>query len=341
MSIYLKSCPRCGGNINCDFDQDSTLDRVKGFACINCGFSPSDRKDYYSPMLAKLTHAFDDPEYYYEPKYDGIRCIAYTGTKSVKYVNRSGNDITERFPEIRVKTNYPVVIDGELVCLDENRVPNFQLMQTRMNRITDIAEFSAKHPATYYVFDIMAAGRWDITSLSLARRKQLIDEYVVFSDNVKVTPYVQENGIALFKALSEQKWEGIMAKRIISPYIVGDRSILWQKIKAIKQDVFTVVGATFGWGKRENTFGALIVAAQANQYLFHIGEVGTGFTDHDLLHLSNLLEPLKTTTPPIDDLPRGMHVQYWVEPKVKIKVAFQELTNKNKLRHPSFQGLAN
>jgi bifunctional non-homologous end joining protein LigD len=338
---YLKRCPRCNGDIVGEKGGDSVEEdrRVIGYSCIQCGFSPTRQLDYYSPMLARLSNgAFDSDKHIYEPKYDGIRCLTYRGNRTTKLLNRSANDITERFPELTIETLCPCILDGEIVINNEEGVPNFQKMQTRMNRIKDIAQHSVSTPADYYVFDIMAISGWDICTIPLIQRKALLAQVLVTMPNVHIVPYQRGNGIALFKSLSERHWEGIMAKDALSPYIPGAREKVWYKIKAIKESTVTVIGCTVGFGRRSESFGALIVAGDAGEFQVHLGEVGTGFTDQDLYHLTNRMRKLILPyAPDVENLPQ-LPVKWWLEPKIKIRVAYQDLTDDNKLRFPSYQG---
>jgi ATP-dependent DNA ligase len=289
-------------------------------------------------MLARLSNgAFDSDKHIYEPKYDGIRCLSYIGNRTKKLIGRSSTVITERFPELQIQTNGPCVLDGEIVINDDKGVPHFQKMQTRMNRIRDIEHFAASTPADYYVFDIMSVAGWDVCSIPLYQRKELLKQVLVPTPNVHIVPYQVGNGIGLFKSLANNNWEGIMAKDRLSPYLPGARDKVWFKIKAIKEAIVTVIGCTFGFGRRSESFGALIVAADSGEFQLHLGEVGTGFSDQDLYHLTNKMRRHILPYPPdVENLPL-LPVKWWLEPVIKIKVAYQDLTEYNKLRFPSFQ----
>jgi len=280
-----------------------------------------------NPMLAKVApEGYDLHRYIIEPKYDGIRCIAYGS----QLINRSMIDVTDRFPEIK-QPYKDAVLDGELVCFNAQGVPDFQLMQRRMNRFYDIAEQARLYPATFVVFDLLEQHGLNLLQTPLWRRKTYLGQLGDLTHAPSVVGYTA----SYVEALVEQGWEGAMAKRDESPYRPGSRTLDWLKIKLRKQTVVTVHGVTPGIGHRRDLFGAMIGAMDNN----HIGDIGTGFTDDEASNMLDLFSECRSETPTLSGY-RGP-VLFWMVPVIKIRVSYIEITNAGQLRHPSFLALAN
>lgn len=289
----------------------------------------------YQPMLAKTSKEFlKGDNYIYEPKYDGIRCIAYIEKDgSFKLINRSLIDVTARFPEIGIEVDTNCILDGELVCFNDNRRPDFQLMQTRMNRKHDIEILAEVNPAKFIPFDIIEYGGDYLGALPLAARKSILD--VLTPDSTLW--WTSEDTIAPQSYL-EQGWEGIMIKTKSGTYQPATRSSYWMKHKFLKSIEAVVLGYTQGFGRRLHTFGALVLGVEneSNNYEY-IGECGTGFTDMEVENLKRLMDSVKLATPLEIDGPQ--QVKVWCNPVIKILVQFLEISNDGLLRFPAYKGL--
>jgi ATP-dependent DNA ligase len=133
-------------------------------------------------------------------------------------------------------------------------------------------------------------------------------------------------------------FEGVVAKRLDSAYLAGQRSPAWTKVKATKRDEFVVGGWLPGEGNREGRIGALLVGLPEDDgQLTYCGGVGTGFTDKELRRLKDRLGPLVTTASPFTTaLPRRDAV--FVRPEVVVDVEYRERTTGGILRQPSYKG---
>jgi bifunctional non-homologous end joining protein LigD len=323
MPWLLKSCTRCGGDIN-------TTDEP---FCIQCGARSVMRT--YAPMLAQLgLEPFDDEKYIFEPKYDGIRVIYYYDGNTRRLINRSGRDVTSKFPEIKLELDHPCVLDGEAYCLGAQGRPDFQLMQTRMNRVKDVFKHSESCPAKFTAFDLLEFKGIPVIDLPLSQRKQHLKDYI---SPEYTSPYLPTYGIELFKMLSEKGWEGVMAKTLDGTYSPGKRVAYWKKIKARKFIEANIIGCTFGYGRRKETFGALVIANDANEF---IGEVGTGFTDDETIMLLAKMRAQRAKACSANNIPNTLYQKLWTNP-IRIKVSYLEVTSNNILRHPSFEGFVN
>lgn len=328
--IRFKGCTKCGGDL------------LDGHHCLQCGKEEPSITNHYEPMLAKLcAKPFDSEQYIYEPKLDGIRCIAYVDGSMVTLINRSGNDVTSKFPDIKVRLQKPftsAVLDGELVCFDEDCRPDFQLMQTRMNRKHHIHAAMEENPAVLVTFDIMERDSESLIKKPLVFRKQALSETVELTQSVRVNVYQVGGGLVLLDRLTQKGWEGVMAKAISGKYHPGARGPEWLKMKARKYADVIVGGVTVGFGKREGSFGALMVGKAAEEGLIYMGEVGTGFSDEDLAFLTEALELIKADDHPFTTEPPGIPMVY-VEPRLVIKVSYLELTSSGIMRHASYEGV--
>lgn len=299
------------------------------------------------PMLAETSEkAFSRKGWLFELKYDGYRVLASrhaeeSGRAHAELRYRSGLDSSHLFPEIaRAVRSLPVqdlLIDGEVVVLDETGKPSFQRLQKRaqLHRSGDIARGAVEHPATYFVFDLLAGEGFDLRSLPLAQRKALLAELLPPAGPVRYADHVEERGEDLYRAVREAGAEGVVGKRADSAYVTG-RSDKWLKVRAEHEEDFVVVGYTLPKGLRSG-LGALHLAAyDTDGRLVYAGRAGTGFTASSAEETAAKLDKHRRATPPCDGpTPKGKeHV--WVEPKYVAVVRYLERTNDGQLRHPVF-----
>ena len=167
----------------------------------------------YRPMLLTNGEPFNDPEWWFEPKWDGMRALAYWDGVRCSIITRGGVDVTEQFPEISVTAPVPCVIDGEIVAFKSNGLPSLRLLQT------------GKAPAQFIGFDVLDWGR-PILSEPIEHRWA----YLGFVDGIVTTHRVRGHGIAMYDAIHELGMEGVVAKRSGSTYSCGKRSKDWKKI---------------------------------------------------------------------------------------------------------------
>jgi bifunctional non-homologous end joining protein LigD len=285
-------------------------------------------------MKAVLTDApFDDPNWIFERKLDGIRCMAHRdGGGSVRLVSRTDKDMTGQFPEVaEALAAQPVddfVVDGELVAF-KNGITSFSRLQRRARE--RVAVF-------LYVFDLLRLEGRDVRDLPLRERKALLRESFDFGGRLRYSPHRNEHGTRLFKEACRQGLEGLMAKRVDSVYRSGGRSRDWLKLKCHFEQELVIGGFTAPHGSRTD-FGALLVGYNEDRRLRYAGKVGTGFDHATLEELGGRLRELERDAPPFADvhpIPRGTH---WVEPELVAQIAFSEWTRDGRLRHPRYLGL--
>jgi bifunctional non-homologous end joining protein LigD len=302
----------------------------------------------FQPMLAEGGHeAFDDPAWWFEPKLDGIRCLADLSTGETVLRTRTGRDVTAQYPELHMihelVDQVNAVIDGEIVAFDADGRNSFETLQQRMNlaKPREIERAKKSIPVSLAAFDLLWLDGHDTTGLKLEERRELLELIAEQDERLQVVTHTEGEGVA-FKVVAETLGlEGVMAKRLGSTYLPGKRTDAWRKIKLRNTQDCVVVGWTPGQGGRSGTFGALLVAALDGGIWRWVGQVGSGFTEQTLDRLREALEPLVRDTPPIDD-PELAAVKgaTFVEPELVCEVEYLEITKgTGKMRAPSFKGL--
>ncbi len=285
-------------------------------------------------MLAKLHDApFDDPNWIYEIKWDGYRAIAEVSKKGSRLYSRNGLSFSEDYPAIFEelgKIKKEAVLDGEIVALDKDGKPSFQLIQQYAQ--------GGEVPICYYVFDCLSVGGKSIESKPLLERKKILKALLPKSDLIKYCDHIEERGKDFFALVKKQGLEGMIAKRADSVYKEATRSADWLKVKNVIMEEAVIAGYTEPGGSRKY-FGALVLGLYKKGKLVYIGHTGTGFTEKTLKELYNKLQPLKTDTSPFDvKVPVNGEVT-WVQPKLVCNLKYTEVTQGGTRRHPVFMGL--
>jgi len=297
-------------------------------------------------MLATpAARPFDDPAWLFEAKWDGVRAVAVCGS-TTRLFSRAGNDVTPAYPELgRLHERIvavDAVLDGEIVAFADGR-PSFGLLQERMHvrRPRRVDALARTIPVVYLAFDVLALDGRTMTGFPLDERRRVLEEILVPSDAVQISPAVPGEGRALYGAVAARGLEGIVAKRRSSPYEPGRRSAAWLKVKTVLEADVVVLGWQPGEGRRAGGVGSLVCGVYDGGRLRYVGRVGTGFTDRVLRDLSARLLPLERSTPPAGDLRSIPELRRcrWVEPTLVAAVEFRELTAAGRLRAPSFRGL--
>jgi len=291
---------------------------------------------------------FSDPAWLFELKYDGVRVLASRRGGRVELYGRSGQDTTSRYPEVvRALRALPVdsfVVDGEIVALDDAGRPSFQRLQPRM-ALTDPREIeraAAQRPALGVFFDCLMLDDRDLRKLPLVDRKECLRLLVPSLGVVRYGDHVAEAGEAFFELASEQRLEGMVAKRARSLYS-GARTRDWIKIKCQRRQEFVIGGYTDPQGSRGH-FGALHLGVYDGPSeaprLVYVSKVGTGFDQAGLKAIWEKLVPLARATPPFEAgaIPTGRG-DHWVEPRLIAEVRFTDWTEDGGLRHPTFIAL--
>jgi bifunctional non-homologous end joining protein LigD len=282
-------------------------------------------------MLATLT---DTPPagdaWAYELKYDGFRAVCAIVGGSIAMWSRNELDLAPRFPAVAAalsKVKGPeMVIDGEIVVLDEQGAPRFQLLQQGDRREILI------------VFDILWLDGEDLRKRTYDERRTILEKTLKRTPAaIKVSEKITTSGAEALERAKKSGWEGIIAKRRTSVY-EARRSKEWLKIKAINEQELIVIG----WNPSTHSskeVGSLHLAVMGDGGALHYaGKVGTGFSAKQRVWWKDELSKDVIPNPPAKDAPR-VRVATWVKPRFVVQVAFTEWTADNRLRHPAFLGI--
>jgi bifunctional non-homologous end joining protein LigD len=291
-------------------------------------------------MLAESRdQPFSAPEWLFELKLDGYRALAVRDA-GAQLLSRNGNDLSLCFPEIiqalRALPFERLVLDGELVALDDSGRPSFQRLQQRaqLRRSLDIRHASVESPVTYFAFDLLGLYDFDLRPLPLAERKTLLSRVVPGAGMVRSLDHFTAEGEILYQQVRKLGLEGIVGKRLDSPYKPG-RTPAWVKIRTRRSEEFVVVGFSSPKGSRSG-FGALYLGTFQEGQLIYSGRAGSGFTEQQLATVRATLDALRRSDPPCSgNLPQE-HGATWVEPRLVCEVEFTEWTEEGLLRQPVF-----
>jgi bifunctional non-homologous end joining protein LigD len=285
------------------------------------------RPTFVTPMKAVLTAERPaGPGWAFERKLDGIRCLAVKDGGHTRLYSRNELSLNERYPPLVTALNTDpadgFVIDGEAVAFVAGR---------------DRFGGGDNSELFYYVFDVLFAGGRDMRALALEERRRVLEDVLRWRDPLRMTEQMTGDGAVLLANACADGWEGLIAKRLGTPY-VSTRSRDWLKLKCTRAQELVIGGFTAPRGSRTD-LGALLVGHFEGDRLRYAGKVGTGFTRTTLRELSEQLAPLVRETSPFDPENGIPRIATWVEPELVAQIAFMEWTPDGRLRHPSFLGM--
>ena len=301
------------------------------------------------PMYASVGTEIPGAGWTFEPKYDGIRVLAYATSDDVRLMTRNGKDKAAQFPEIvaslkklAAQTRRPLVLDGEIVALIDGEPARFQELQGRMHVKESqlIARRSSASPAALMLFDILMDGDevlirepWTERRARLLKR---VDKRV--NTQLRLTESMEGDGKKMLETARRQGWEGVIAKRVDSRYEPGNRSRAWLKLKIEFRQEFVVGGYTEPRNSREH-IGALLLGYFDKNRFIYVGHTGGGFTRKGLAEMHRRLKHLERKTSPFEETPKTNEKAHWVRPEIVVEVKFNEWTAERRLRQPIFLGV--
>jgi bifunctional non-homologous end joining protein LigD len=302
------------------------------------------------PMMATIGDAVPTGRAWtFEPKYDGMRVIAYVAQRRVRLMTRNGRDKAAQFPEVvsalkalAARAGRPLVLDGEIVALSRNRPAPFQALQGRLHlKASDLIARKAKAvPAAIVVFDLLVDGRVSLLNEPWVTRRGRLEIVLgaLKSGPLQISDTTRSGRRMIDKA-RRVGWEGVIAKRIDASYEPGSRSRAWLKLKLQYREEFVVGGFTEPRRSRQH-IGALLIGYfdEAGSFQY-VGHTGGGFTTESLRDMRRRLQPLERRSSPFAVPPRPNEPVHWVTPKVVVEVKFAEWTADGKLRQPIFLGV--
>ena len=312
------------------------------------------------PMLAKNGRIpeSDTDEWAYEIKWDGVRVLGYADHGRWGMLSRRLEDVTARYPELaplgEALADRGAILDGEVVALDAEGRPRFQLLQSRMglSSPTVVRARVARTPVDYVIFDLLHLDGHCVRDLPYVRRRELLEELGLDGPRWRTPRYRHGGGSNLLEAARRQGLEGIVAKRCDSPYRPGRRSGEWIKERVWRTQEFVVGGYIPGEGRRASRVGSLLVGYYdrraselgkgETQELHFAGGVGSGLTEELIELLTRELGKRERPDSPFDvGAPTGPKARtaVWCEPELVCRASWTEWTNEGTLRQPTFQGM--
>jgi bifunctional non-homologous end joining protein LigD len=303
------------------------------------------------PMLADTgDEPFDSPDHIFEWKWNGLRIVGRKRGGSALLQGRSGADFTAQFPELadfakHIKTA-EADIDGEVVCLGENGLPDFNRIQNRIGKREPmvIEHMARQYPATFMVFDVPSVDDFDLTAggkaqATLMERKEILEKILVPDGIIKLSSWVDGKGKELHQKAVELQQEGVMAKTKSGLYVPGGRNKDWLKLKVPKYANFVICGYTLGTGWRSDTMGAIVLGKPENGQLSWVGCAGSGFTAKGVADLYQTLQAIRTEASPFPNGTRVPNLLSWVRPMLVVAVKYYDTTKTGQLIWPIFQGV--
>ena len=276
-----------------------------------------------TPMLLEETNLpFNNKNYIYEIKYDGIRALIFVNNKKIHIQSRNAQNLTHLFPELQeikslVKNN--TIFDGEIVSLN-NGIPSFSKLKERISlkNKTKIKNQSINNPVTFICFDILYNNK-NLIALPLIERKKILNQFKENDYFIKAK-YINEHGIELYNLAKKKNLEGIVAKEKTSLYFPNKRNNTWLKIKNYKTGSFIIAGFI----EKENN----VIILLGENKLTYVGKALIS-KKKDIYNKIKKLKPIKTS--PFINYNEPIT---YISPKLKCKVKYIERTKNNLLRNP-------
>jgi bifunctional non-homologous end joining protein LigD len=334
-------------------------------------------------MLATAGAALPRPDddWGFEFKWDGIRALVFFEAGRVTLRSRNDADMTVSYPELAgladdvaealghvaatvsdrgvgaipepraaaADRGADTVLDGEIVALGADGRPDFGALQQRMHVVdpTRAARLSHEVPVTLLLFDVLVLQGRPVLELPYRERRVALDELALDGPHWRTTPWFRGGGADVLDVARQRMLEGVLAKRLTSPYRPGQRTREWIKVKLFSTQEVVVGGWSPGQGRRSERIGALLIGVPHDGELRYVGKVGTGFSDTVLRRLLEALEARRTPTSPfalerpsVPGVPAPVAATArWARPELVGEVAYSGWTSDGRLRHPSWRGL--
>jgi bifunctional non-homologous end joining protein LigD len=296
-----------------------------------------------TPMEPKLSTRIPfGEEWIGQVKWDGVRVLTYCDGTTVRLFNRRRHERTRQYPELTGIKSYctatSVILDGEVIALGSDGKPSFHRVMKRdgISRLERVKQLQRTIPVIYMIFDVLYFnGDW-IKERPLRDRMEILAQ-IIIPDGQRQTVTSHSDGTALFTAVKQQNMEGIVMKRLDSPYVLGTKKDYWLKIKNY-HDLVAVIGGFTMSGSRANSL--LLGLYDDKGCLHYVGRAGTGkLSQEDWLHLTERLRQLQIPAQPFIKGLKERPSVYWVKPWLTVKVQHLGWTEGYSLRQPSIQGV--
>jgi DNA ligase D-like protein (predicted ligase) len=320
------------------------IDRLVRTESENPVLAISALKQALSNQCCKAVAALpEDEQWRFEVKFDGYRCIAVRSDAEITLYSRNRNILNDRFPNIVEalrSIDGDFVLDGEIVALDEQGRPSFQLLQNARGRPLSVY---------FYVFDLLNYGGEALQRETIERRLERLNELLPEPfDPLRLSPVLRASAGRILEEVRKLSLEGIVGKRNGSAYEPGDRSGAWIKHRTNREQEFVIGGYIPG----SHGFDALLVGIYEKRKLIFVARVKSGFVPLMRDETFPQLKKMATQKCPFSNLPEKKASRWgesltlekmqecrWLKPKLICQVAFVEWTDAGHLRHCRFIAL--
>jgi DNA ligase D-like protein (predicted ligase) len=293
-------------------------------------------KKNIKPMLLREADPFNDENFIFELKLDGIRCLAYLDNNKTILRNKRNKDVTITYPELKnihKQANKKCIIDGELIALTNNK-PDFFKLQRRslLGNKLKIKYTARLNPIQFVAYDIIFFDDENIMNLPLIKRKEILENNIKDSKRIVKSRFIEKKGIDFFELAKKEGLEGIIAKRKDSLYREKVRSYDWLKIKVMQEEDVVICGFTLKKGKIKD----LILGQYDNKKLVYTGKIYFGISRFDNKTIKNFAKN-NTLKKPIFNIKKKNVT--WVKPELVGTIKYMHKTKSGGLRQPVFKGL--
>jgi bifunctional non-homologous end joining protein LigD len=303
---------------------------------------------FVKPMKATaVTELPEEGDWIYEIKWDGYRALALKNAESVRLLSLKEKNLTSDFPEVAEAMGglaaEVAVLDGEIVAVDAQGRPSFQVLQNRKT-------LGRGWTVVYYAFDLLNLEGEDLQQQPLHLRKEKLKRLIADTGSSILRYSAELSGArdAVVRTVGAAGLEGVVAKKRDSVYRAGTRVTTWLKFKLNKSQEF-VIG---GYKPDAGSFQSILVGYYDAKKLIFAGKVRQGFNPVGRGRLLKEMTPFRGDECPFANLPTSRKSHFgegitidemaelcWLKPKLVTQVSFTEWTNYGLLRHATFEGL--
>jgi bifunctional non-homologous end joining protein LigD len=300
---------------------------------------------FIEPMLLLRTEKLPEgPDWFHELKFDGYRALAIKAGGMVHLRSRNDNDFNGRYPSIVKALGVmpeDTVIDGEVVALDPDGKPSFNLLQNYGFAVA---------PLHFFIFDLLVLKGRDVMQEPLTERRELLEKHVFpkMEEPIRYSPLLEASLKDLIQSVKAQGLEGLVAKRRASKYEPGLRSGAWQKMRVNARQELVIGGYTAS----PKNFDALVIGYYQDGKLMYAARTRNGFTPASRVELFKKIKPLEIADCPFANLPEKKAGRWgagltatkmaecrWLKPVLVAQFEFVEWTEDVHLRHSRFMAL--
>ncbi|PIP53212.1 DNA ligase, partial [Candidatus Beckwithbacteria bacterium CG23_combo_of_CG06-09_8_20_14_all_34_8] len=294
-----------------------------------------------------------------EPKFDGFRVQIHVDKNRqfeldqgdlslfskenkvfVRIFSRNLDDTTHMFPDLVASAqNLPIesiILDGEAVAVDPKSGEILSFQETvKRKRKHDIDEVSKDIPLKAFIFDVLYLNGQSTLNLPFAQRRKMLEKIFSKQDRKQALEIAEQlvvNNLddlqTYFSKMATQKLEGLMAKKLDSPYKAGARDFTWVKYKlGMQRDLadtvdVIVMGYFKGQGKwTQFGLGKLLVGIPVGDTIVSLSKVGSGLSEDNIVEMVKRCKAIEVSTQPKEYIvDKNLLPDVWVEPKLVIEL---------------------